>query len=157
MAWCIAILRTFVQLRRLMNSNALLADKIQALEERYANKNQQFQLVFEASKQLIATPAPPRPRNALPRPLIPLHFSIPVCSFSAFISGCSVFAYCGKPPERAGDWTGGGKKGLSSQIKMRWPCAQVQQGSVELPQYPFVFPLLFPKPTQNGAFSPQKN
>ena len=32
-----------------MNSNALLADKIQALEERYANKNQQFQLVFEAT------------------------------------------------------------------------------------------------------------
>jgi hypothetical protein len=55
----IAIMRTFVQLRRLMDSNALLAEKIEALEEKYAEHDQQFQLVFEAIKQLIATPAPP--------------------------------------------------------------------------------------------------
>jgi len=55
----IAIMRTFVQLRRLMDSNALLAEKIEALEEKYADHDQQFQLVFEAIKQLIATPAPP--------------------------------------------------------------------------------------------------
>jgi hypothetical protein len=52
-------MRTFVQLRRLMDSNALLAEKIEALEEKYADHDQQFQLVFEAIKQLIATPAPP--------------------------------------------------------------------------------------------------
>ena len=55
----IAIMRTFVQLRRLMDSNALLAEKIEALEEKYADHDRQFQLVFDAIKQLIATPAPP--------------------------------------------------------------------------------------------------
>lgn len=55
----IAIMRTFVQLRRLMDSNALLAEKIEALEEKYADHDQQFQLVFEAIKQLIASPIPP--------------------------------------------------------------------------------------------------
>jgi hypothetical protein len=55
----IAIMRTFVQLRRLMDSNALLAEKIEALEEKYADHDQQFQLVFEAIKQLIAAPSPP--------------------------------------------------------------------------------------------------
>jgi hypothetical protein len=55
----IAIMRTFVQLRRLMDSNALLAEKIEALEEKYADHDQQFQLVFEAIKQLIAAPTPP--------------------------------------------------------------------------------------------------
>ena len=55
----IAIMRTFVQLRRLMDSNALLAEKIEALEEKYADHDQQFQLVFEAIKQLISSPIPP--------------------------------------------------------------------------------------------------
>jgi hypothetical protein len=49
----IAIMRTFVQLRRLMDSNALLAEKIEALEAKYADHDQQFQLVFDAIKQLI--------------------------------------------------------------------------------------------------------
>lgn len=55
----IAIMRTFVQLRRLMDSNALLAEKIEALEAKYAEHDQHFEVVFEAIKQLIATPAPP--------------------------------------------------------------------------------------------------
>lgn len=55
----IAIMRTFVQLRRLMDSNALLAEKIEALEAKYAEHDQHFELVFEAIKQLVATPAPP--------------------------------------------------------------------------------------------------
>ncbi|MBC7979242.1 MAG: ORF6N domain-containing protein [Armatimonadetes bacterium] len=50
----IAIMRTFVQLRRLMDSNALLAEKIQSLEAKYADHDQQFQLVFDAIRQLIA-------------------------------------------------------------------------------------------------------
>jgi len=53
----IAIMRTFVQLRRLMDSNALLAEKIQSLEAKYAEHDQQFQLVFDAIRQLIATDA----------------------------------------------------------------------------------------------------
>ena len=60
----IAIMRTFVQLRRLMDSNALLAEKIEALEAKYAEHDQHFHLVFDAIKQLISTdtdaPAPPK-------------------------------------------------------------------------------------------------
>lgn len=55
----IAIMRTFVQLRRLMDSNALLAEKIESLERKYANHDQQFQIVFDAIKRLISSPAKP--------------------------------------------------------------------------------------------------
>ena len=47
----IAIMRTFVQLRRLMDSNRELARKIDALERKY---DEQFTVVFDAIKQLIA-------------------------------------------------------------------------------------------------------
>ena len=47
----IAIMRTFVQLRRLMDSNRDLARRIDALEARY---DEQFAGVFNAIKQLIA-------------------------------------------------------------------------------------------------------
>jgi len=53
----IAIMRTFVQLRRLMDTNRDLARKIEALEKKY---HEQFTVVFEAIKQLIATPEEPR-------------------------------------------------------------------------------------------------
>jgi hypothetical protein len=47
----IAIMRTFVQLRRLMDSNRNLARKIEAMEKKY---DEQFAVVFDAIKQLIA-------------------------------------------------------------------------------------------------------
>lgn len=47
----IAIMRTFVQLRRLMDSNRNLARKIETLEKKY---DEQFTVVFEAIKQLVA-------------------------------------------------------------------------------------------------------
>ena len=47
----IAIMRTFVQLRRLMDSNRDLARKIEALEMRY---DEQFSAIFDAIRQLIA-------------------------------------------------------------------------------------------------------
>jgi len=53
----IAIMRTFVQLRRLMDSNRDLARKIQALEKKYDEK---FAVVFEAIKQLLIPPDPPK-------------------------------------------------------------------------------------------------
>ncbi len=46
----IAIMRTFVQLRRLMDSNRELARRIDALEQRY---DEQFSTVFDAIKRLI--------------------------------------------------------------------------------------------------------
>jgi len=48
----IAIMRTFVLLRRLMDSNRELARKIDALERKY---DEQFTVVFDAIKELIAT------------------------------------------------------------------------------------------------------
>jgi DNA recombination-dependent growth factor C len=53
----IAIMRTFVQLRRLMDSNRDLARKIEALEKKY---DEQFAEVFAAIKELVAPPATPR-------------------------------------------------------------------------------------------------
>lgn len=47
----VAIMRTFVQLRRLMDSNRELAARIDALESRY---DEQFAQVFDAIRQLIA-------------------------------------------------------------------------------------------------------
>jgi len=47
----IAIMRTFVQLRRLMDSNWHLARRIEALEKKY---DEQFAVVFDAIKRLIA-------------------------------------------------------------------------------------------------------
>jgi hypothetical protein len=53
----IAIMRTFVQLRRLMETNRELARKIQALEKKYDEK---FAVVFAAIKELISPKAPAR-------------------------------------------------------------------------------------------------
>jgi len=47
----IAIMRTFVQLRRLMDSNRQLSRRIEALESKY---DEQFAVVFDAIKRLIA-------------------------------------------------------------------------------------------------------
>jgi hypothetical protein len=47
----IAVVRAFVQLRRLMDSNRELARKIEAMEKKY---DEQFAVVFDAIKQLIA-------------------------------------------------------------------------------------------------------
>ncbi len=55
----IAIMRTFVQLRRLMDSNRDLARKIESLEKKY---DEQFSAVFAAIKELISQPEPPRRR-----------------------------------------------------------------------------------------------
>lgn len=47
----IAIMRTFVQLRRLMDGNRELARKIETLEKKY---DEQFAVVFNAIKQLLS-------------------------------------------------------------------------------------------------------
>jgi ORF6N domain len=61
----IAIMRTFVQLRRLMDTNRDLARKIEALENKYDEK---FAVVFEAIKQLITPPEPPKRRIGFHEP-----------------------------------------------------------------------------------------
>ena len=55
----IAIMRTFVQLRKLMDSNRELARKISEMEKRY---DEQFKAVFQAIQQLIAEEEEPKRR-----------------------------------------------------------------------------------------------
>ena len=63
----IAIMRTFVQLRRLMDSNRDLARKIEAMEMKY---DEQFAVVFDAIKQLITED---EARKAKPKRSIGFH------------------------------------------------------------------------------------
>jgi len=57
----IAIMRTFVRMRQLMDSHRDLAEKIQTLEEKY---DQQFQVVFEVLNRLTE-PAPDEPKHPI--------------------------------------------------------------------------------------------
>jgi phage regulator Rha-like protein len=51
----IEIMRTFVRLRRMAASRQDLAHKLEALEERY---DEQFRVVFDALRELMAAPEP---------------------------------------------------------------------------------------------------
>jgi hypothetical protein len=51
----IAIMRTFVQLRQMLASNAGLAKKLEALEAKY---DEQLKVVFDAIRELMAKPSP---------------------------------------------------------------------------------------------------
>lgn len=53
----IEIMRAFVQLRRLVNSNKELAKKIEQLESKY---DEQFRIVFDAIRQLIIEEEKPK-------------------------------------------------------------------------------------------------
>ena len=53
----IAIMRTFVQLRRMMDSNRELARKVSEMEKRY---DEQFRTVFQAIQELIAEESGPK-------------------------------------------------------------------------------------------------
>lgn len=54
----IAIIRTFVKLREMLDTNKDLAKKIDQLERKFARHDQQFQSVFEAIRQLVSASAP---------------------------------------------------------------------------------------------------
>ena len=55
----IAIMRAFVRLRELLLTNADLARKLDAMEAKY---DSQFKVVFDALRQLMTPPDPPRRR-----------------------------------------------------------------------------------------------
>ena len=59
----LAIMRTFVQLRRIPADNALLRKKIESLEKKY---DEQFQQVFTVLKAMIAENEKPKPPIAYP-------------------------------------------------------------------------------------------
>ncbi len=52
----IEIMRTFVKLRKILSSHAGLAHKLEALERKY---DAQFKVVFDAIRQLMASPEKP--------------------------------------------------------------------------------------------------
>jgi hypothetical protein len=53
----IAIMRTFVRLREMLLSNAELRRKLEALEKKY---DAQFKVVFDAIRELMTPPEPPK-------------------------------------------------------------------------------------------------
>jgi len=55
----IEIMRAFVQLRQMLSSHADLARKLEALENKY---DAQFKVVFDAIRELMTPPEPPRRR-----------------------------------------------------------------------------------------------
>jgi len=55
----IAILRTFVKLRQLLEDHKDLADKIESLERKY---DEQFKIVFSAIQQMLKEESEPRPK-----------------------------------------------------------------------------------------------
>ncbi len=55
----IQVVRAFINLRRLLQSNIELARKLDSLETKY---DQQFKVVFDAIRQLMIPPDPPRRR-----------------------------------------------------------------------------------------------
>ena len=53
------VVRTFVRLRQMLTSNAQLARKLAALEKKY---DTQFQVVFDAIRELMTPPEPKKKR-----------------------------------------------------------------------------------------------
>lgn len=53
----IAIIKTFVKLREMLTGNSALARKLEDLEKKY---DQQFKAVFDAIRELMIPPEPPR-------------------------------------------------------------------------------------------------
>lgn len=53
----IEIMRTFVRLRQMIGTYSELADKLEALEQKY---DEQFKVVFDAIRELMAPPEPER-------------------------------------------------------------------------------------------------
>jgi hypothetical protein len=56
----VAIMRAFVQLRRMIGSHKKLARKLEELEARLGEHDEQIQAIFEAIRQLMVPPEPPR-------------------------------------------------------------------------------------------------
>ncbi len=54
----IAIMRAFVKLREIMAGHKDLAQKIEALERKYKDHDEEIQVIFKAIKRLLEPPAP---------------------------------------------------------------------------------------------------
>ena len=58
----IAIMRAFVQMRKLLTTHKKLAEKLNMIEEHLVEHDEQFKIVFEAIKQLIKVDEKPKPK-----------------------------------------------------------------------------------------------
>lgn len=56
----VEIMRAFVRLRQMLATHKELADKLEALEKKY---DRQFKVVFDAIRELMAPPVPPKRRR----------------------------------------------------------------------------------------------
>ncbi len=56
----IQIIRTFIKLRELIITNELVRRKISELERKYERHDKQFKAIFEAIRELLESPKPPR-------------------------------------------------------------------------------------------------
>ena len=59
----IAIMRAFVKLRHMLAGNKELAAKLAELEHKLEEHDEQIRALFEAIRQLMAPPQPPRRRS----------------------------------------------------------------------------------------------
>jgi hypothetical protein len=57
----VAIMRAFVQLRRVLSRNDDLGRRLAELERKFGTHDEQIQGIFEAIRQLMAAPEPPEP------------------------------------------------------------------------------------------------
>ncbi|MFA5877612.1 MAG: ORF6N domain-containing protein [Candidatus Paceibacterota bacterium] len=57
----IAIMRAFVQMRRMIETNQELTAKIDDLERKYSNHDEKIQMIFAAIRELMTPPETPRP------------------------------------------------------------------------------------------------
>lgn len=63
----IVIVRTFVKLRQMMSTHRELAHKVEALERKYQQHDDELSVVFNAIKKLLTPPAaPPKRRIGFP-------------------------------------------------------------------------------------------
>jgi hypothetical protein len=62
----IAIMRAFVKLREILSSHRDLAQRLEEMESKY---DEQFKVVFDAIRQLMAPPLKPRPRIGFVAPV----------------------------------------------------------------------------------------
>lgn len=56
----IAIMRAFVEMRKLLTTHKRFAEKLKMIETRLAEHDEQFKIVFEAIKQLLKEEAQPK-------------------------------------------------------------------------------------------------
>jgi len=59
----IAIMRAFVRLREILGTHKDLARKLQELERKFGEHDEQFRLVFEAIRRLMNPPVPKNKRR----------------------------------------------------------------------------------------------